>query len=91
MGPRQFGDTEEMVFLGKEIAMEKNYSEEIASVIDSEVDAAIQKGLKTAAKIVKENREVLDVLAKTLIAQETIEQEGFEKLVRQYKVKKVKI
>jgi len=91
LGPRQFGDTEEMVFLGKEIAMEKNYSEEIASVIDSEVDAAIQKGLKTAAKIVKENREVLDVLAKTLIAQETIEQEGFEKLVRQYKVKKVKI
>ncbi len=91
LGPRQFGDTEEMVFLGKEIAMEKNYSEEIASVIDREVDAAIQKGLKTAAKIIKENREILDVLAKTLIAQETIEQEGFEKLVKQYKVKKVKV
>lgn len=81
IGPVTFGDKQELVFLGREIAQEKNYSEEVASQIDREITHFIKDALKTAEKIIKEKREKLDLIAKRLIETETIEREEFEEMM----------
>ncbi len=56
LGPRTYGKREEMVFLGKEIHEQRNYSERIALQIDQEVNAIIQRAHETARKILLENK-----------------------------------
>jgi len=82
LGPRTFGGREEMVFLGREIATEKGYSEETAAQIDKEVNKLIDEAFRTAKKILTEKRKKLDQITKTLIKKETIEKEEFEKLLK---------
>ncbi len=82
LGPRTFGETEEMVFLGREIATEKNYSEEIAAKIDKEVSNFIDQAYQQAKKILTEKRKKLNQIAKELIKKETIERKEFEKLMK---------
>lgn len=82
LGPRTFGETEDMVFLGKEITTEKNYSEHVAQEIDSEVHTFIDNAAKAAQKILTEKRALLDKIANRLIEKETIEKEEFEKLIK---------
>ncbi|MDP2855987.1 MAG: ATP-dependent zinc metalloprotease FtsH [bacterium] len=81
LGPITYGKTEEMIFLGREMTTEKNYSEKMAMEIDAEVKKIITNAGKTADKIIKTNRQKLDLLAETLIKSETIEKEEFEKLM----------
>ena len=81
LGPRTFGRKEELIFLGKEISEEKNYSESTATKIDQEVSKFIQDAFKTAEKIINEKKETLEKIAKTLLEKETIEQEEFNKLI----------
>jgi len=80
MGPIVFGKRESEIFLGSE-SETRNYSESIAEKIDEEVENIISKAEKESEKILNENREVLDRIAKTLIEKETIEREEFEKLI----------
>ena len=88
LGPRTFGRKEELVFLGKEISEEKNYSESTATKIDQEVSKFISDAYKTAEKIITEKRETLERIAKTLLEKETIEQEEFNELVKNTKILK---
>ena len=81
LGPITFGDRQELIFLGREIAQEKNYSEEVAAQIDKEVARFIGNAFKTAEKIITEKREKLNLIAKTLIEKETIEREEFEQIM----------
>jgi cell division protease FtsH len=81
VGPVAFGRKEELVFLGKEMAEQKNYSEEIASMIDREVKSLIDNAHKTAIKIIRASRKKLNKIAKVLIEKETIEQDEFAKLM----------
>jgi cell division protease FtsH len=81
IGPITYGKTEEMIFLGREMTTEKNYSEKMAMEIDSEVKKIIMAAEKTADKIIKTYRQKLDLLAETLIKDEIIEKEEFEKLM----------
>ncbi len=81
LGPISFGEKEELVFLGKEISEQRNYSEEIAFQIDKEVEKFIRSAEKEATKILTKKRKLLSKIAKTLIAKETIEREEFEALV----------
>jgi len=78
LGPRTFGDKQEMVFLGREISEQKDYSDETAKHIDEEVNSIIQQAHKTAEKILTENKSNLKLLAEKLIAQETLEGEELE-------------
>ncbi len=78
LGPRTFGHKEEMVFLGREISEQRDYSEEIARQIDEEVQSIIQTAHKTAMKILTENKSKLKNLAEKLIAQETLEGKDLE-------------
>ena len=82
LGPRTFGSREEMVFLGREITTEKDYSEEVAAQIDKEVTKLIDNAHLVAQKILTERRKKLDQIAKVLIKKETIERKEFERLLK---------
>ncbi|NCQ02541.1 ATP-dependent zinc metalloprotease FtsH, partial [Candidatus Wolfebacteria bacterium] len=75
IGPITYGKTEELVFLGREIATEKNYSEKVAGEIDKEVRAIIEKARDLAKKIITSRNRVLKAIAKKLIEKETLERE----------------
>jgi len=80
LGPRTFGRKEELVFLGREISEQKDYGDKVADAIDDEVSKAIQEARETARKILTGNKSKLELLAKNLIAQETLEGEELEKV-----------
>lgn len=87
MGPVTFGNTEEMIFLGREMTTERNYSEEVARQIDSEVSKFIHDAYNTASKVLSLNKKALQKIADVLIEKETIEKEEFEELLRPFKIK----
>jgi len=78
MGPRTFGQKEEMIFLGREISEQRDYSEKTALQIDSEVTKLIDEAHATALKILTENKDKLTLLAESLVAKETLEGEALE-------------
>ncbi len=80
LGPRTFGDKQELVFLGREISEQKDYGDKIADAIDEEVNKIIQQAHETAEKILTENKATLVVLAKKLVVQETLEGAELEAL-----------
>jgi len=82
LGPVSFGEKEEMIFLGKEISEQRNYSEKIAEKIDREVDIIIKEGQKQAQTVLAKRKGLLDKVAKRLIEKEIIEREEFEKLIK---------
>jgi len=81
LGPRTFGEQEELIFLGKEIVTEKDYSEKTAAQIDEEVSKFIVEAQKVAQNIVIQKRTLLDKIASRLIEKETIEKEEFENIM----------
>jgi cell division protease FtsH len=80
MGLRTFGKREELVFLGREIHEEKDYSDRTAELIDQEITRFLEEAADLARKIIKDKKEYLDKIANTLITKETIEAEEFEEL-----------
>ena len=85
LGPITFGDKEELVFLGKEISGQRNYSEKIAERIDEEVDIIIKEAQKQAERILIKHRKLLDKVAHELVDKEIIEREAFEDIISGYK------
>lgn len=83
LGPRTFGEQEELIFLGKEIVTEKDYSDKTAAQIDDEVTKFISDAQKVAQNIVIQKRTLLDKIANELIEKETIEKEEFERIMAQ--------
>jgi cell division protease FtsH len=80
LGPRTFGNREELVFLGREISEQRNYSEEVAEQIDSEVKRIITTAYERAKDILTRYRYKLDELSDRLIKVETIDQAEFDAL-----------
>ncbi|MDP2730929.1 MAG: ATP-dependent zinc metalloprotease FtsH [Dehalococcoidales bacterium] len=80
LGPRTFGDKQEMVFLGREIAEQKDYSERFALEIDREINKLIKEGYDTAKRIMTENKLKLMQIAARLIAVESLEGDDLEAL-----------
>lgn len=81
LGPVTFGERHELVFLGREIGEQRNYSEKVAQKIDEEIFNFLGDAKKEAANICKKHRRHLDEIARVLIAKETIERPEFEKIV----------
>lgn len=81
LGPRTYGEKEEMIFLGREIHEQKDYSEKIAEKIDEEISSFINQGSNLAQKIITEHKEELEKIVTALLDKETLEKEDFEKLV----------
>jgi cell division protease FtsH len=87
LGPMTFGKTEELIFLGKEIAHEKNYSEAVATQIDVETRGFIMRAYELAKKIVISRKKALEAVANVLLEKEVLEQEEFYDLIRPFKLK----
>ncbi len=81
VGPVALGHKEELIFLGREIGEQKNYSDKIAEVIDDEVRRLIETAYSRATRILEDHRRALDLVAQTLVKEETIEADQFEKLL----------
>ncbi len=81
LGPRTYGERGEMVFLGKQIHENRDYSEKIAETIDREIDRLLQEALQTATAIVRKERGNMDRIVKLLLEKETIEKEAFSDLL----------
>lgn len=82
LGPVSFGEKEELIFLGREITEQRNYSERVAAQIDREVSKFIKKAENRAVRILKQKKALLDKIANTLIEKETIEKEEFKRLLK---------
>ena len=80
LGPRTFGKREELVFLGKEISEQRDYSEGVAATIDNEVHDLIDNSYQTAVRLINTHRAKLNQLAAYLIENETIEGDMLTKL-----------
>lgn len=77
LGPQIYGHKEEMPFLGKEYTEHRNYSEEIAKIIDEEVSNFISVGKKEAVKIIKSKKTIIEKIAKDLLKKETLNDQEF--------------
>jgi len=77
LGPRTFGHKEELIFLGKEIHEEKNYSDKMAEQIDNQVSKFIDQAYKVTEELLNKKKEILDKISNVLLEKETIEQEEF--------------
>jgi len=80
MGLRTFGKKDDMVFLGKDIHEQRDYSEKTAEQIDEEIHRLTEDARKLAEKIITENRTQLDKIVVALKEKETIEAEEFKAL-----------
>ncbi len=80
LGPLAFGKRDEMIFLGREIGEQRNYSDDVAKLIDEEVRSIVENGYARATQTLTEHKARLLALADKLIAEESVESEAFEKL-----------
>lgn len=82
LGPISYGEREKELFLGREFGEQINYSEETAKKIDKEVESIILEAQQKADKLLRDNKKLLDKIARELIKKETIEKEEYEKLLK---------
>ena len=81
LGPRTFGNKQELVFLGREIGEQRNYSEKVAEEIDEEVRRLIDHAYQTARQLLLDNRDRLDKLVQILLEEETIEGDDLRRVL----------
>ena len=80
LGPMVYGQKEELIFLGREISEQRDYSESIAEQIDQEVRSMVSEAHKRARQILSEYRDRLDAVAEKLLEEETVSREEFEEI-----------
>ncbi len=80
LGPMVYGQKEELIFLGREISEQRDYSESIAEQIDKEVRALVSESYERARQILSDYRDRLDAVAEKLLEDETVSREEFEEI-----------
>ncbi|MDD4271455.1 MAG: ATP-dependent zinc metalloprotease FtsH [Patescibacteria group bacterium] len=85
LGPRTFGEKDEMIFLGREIHEQRDYSEKVAEQIDKEISNFIDKAAHQAKGLIKVQADLLEKVVGELMLKETLEKEEFEKIVGEKK------
>ena len=81
LGPRTYGQKEEMIFLGREIHEQRDYSEKVAERIDEEISGFIKQGFDKAEKIIRDKTKELEAIVAALLEKETLEKDEFDKIV----------
>ncbi len=81
LGPRTFGQKEELIFLGREIHEQRDYSEHIAEKIDLEINAFIKQAAQKAEEVLNNQAQKLEKVVQALLEKETLEKEEFELIV----------
>lgn len=84
LGPLTFGKREEQIFLGKELARHKDYSEKIAEEIDEEVKRIVTEQYEYSKELIKKNRKLLDALVKVLLEKETVDGAEIDRLIESF-------
>lgn len=87
LGPVTFGKSEDMIFLGREIGMDRDYSEKVAAEIDAQVRKLLMRAYETAEKVLKGHGTALKKIADTLMEKETLEQDDFYAILKPFKIK----
>ena len=82
LGPIVFGEQQEQVFLGKNLGHERNYSEEIAAKIDSEIHGIVEEAYKDVTKLLSDNEKFLHDMANALLEEETIDAKAVDNLYK---------
>lgn len=82
MGPLAFGKKEEQIFLGREFARHKDYSERTAQDIDEEIKRIVEESYERAKKVLQENTDTLHNLANSLLEKEALDGDQIEKIVK---------
>jgi cell division protease FtsH len=82
LGPLTFGKKEEQIFLGREFAQHRDYSEETAHLIDNEIRDIVTKGYERAKEIIKTNIAILNKLANTLLEKEVLDGNQIEAIIK---------
>lgn len=82
IGPVTFGHRQDQVFLGRDIARDKDYSEEVAAEIDKEVRSFMEDAYAATEKLLTDNIDKLHVIAKALIEKETLDEEEIKQLIK---------
>ncbi len=82
IGPVTFGHRQDQVFLGRDIARDKDYSEEVAAEIDKEVRSFMENAYAATEKLLQDNLDTLHVIAQALIERETLEEDEIDQLVK---------
>ncbi|MGL4522051.1 MAG: ATP-dependent zinc metalloprotease FtsH, partial [Bacilli bacterium] len=82
LGPIQFGTPQGQVFLGRDFHSERNYSDKIAYEIDSEIQEIMKSSYERARVVLTENRDKLDLIARTLLEIETLDAKQIESLMK---------
>jgi len=90
LGPLTFGKKTQEIFLGREIAQHRDFSESTAKIIDEEVRKIVEAAEERATKILKDNLKSLKLLAETLLEYEVIDGENIKRLLEGKKIKKPK-
>ncbi len=90
IGPLTLGRKTEQVFLGRDIARDRNYSEEVAFAVDKEVRKIIDESYVKAEKLLQENMDKLHLIANTLMDKETLDSDEFTALIEGHSVEEVK-
>jgi cell division protease FtsH len=80
LGPLQYGKTDELIFLGRQIQEERNYSEDVAKLIDSEVKEIVDRARRRAHEVLSQHRDKLDIVVQRLITDETLSSDEFDKI-----------
>ncbi|MEZ4658419.1 MAG: ATP-dependent zinc metalloprotease FtsH [Caldilineaceae bacterium] len=80
MGPLQFGQQDEMVFLGRDLAEQRDYSEEVAEQIDDEVKQIVDHAYKRVRDLLQNNLDKLHAVAKALLERETLNHDEFAEI-----------
>jgi len=80
LGPLQYGRTDELIFLGRQIQEERNYSEDVAKLIDSEVKEIVDHARQRAYELLTANKDKLDAVVRRLIVDETLSSEEFDRI-----------
>jgi cell division protease FtsH len=81
LGPRTYGEKEEMIFLGREIHEQRDYSEKVAERIDEEIAGFMKQGEEKAQSIINSKTEQLEKIVATLLEKETIEKDEFDRIM----------
>ena len=82
LGPIVFGEQQEQIFLGKNLGHERNYSEEIAAKIDSEIHRIVEEAYKDVTKLLRDNEKFLHDMANALLEEETIDAKAVDNLYK---------
>jgi len=82
LGPLTYGKSSDLVFLGKELSEERNYSEETAQAIDAEARRLVEEQYQRATEILEMNRAVVENLVKVLLEKETLQGPELEEVLK---------